>query len=82
MDKKTTGSWIDVFTTNEEPEAAIITGLLEGEGISCRVESSRVSQIPVTFGTMGEFTILVHPDDFDRARKVLEAARSEEEEEP
>jgi hypothetical protein len=82
MDKKTTGRWIEVFTTNEEAEAAIITGLLEGEGISCRVESGRVSQIPVTFGGMGEFKVLVQTDDFDKAGKVLEAARAEEEEEP
>ena len=82
MDKKTAGRWIDIFTTNEEPEAAIISGLLEGEGIQCMVESARVSQIPVAFGTMGEFTILVHTEDFERARKVLEAARAEEEEEP
>ncbi len=82
MDKKTAERWIEVFTTNEESEAAIITGLLEAEGIPCQVESARVSQLPVSFGSMGEIKVLVHTEDFDRAGKVLEAARAEEEEAP
>ncbi len=82
MDKKTAVRWIDVFTTNEESEAAIIAGLLEGEGIACMVESARVSQLPVSFGNLGEIKVLVHTEDFDRAGKVLEAATAEEEEAP
>ncbi len=73
MEKKE--RWIDIYTTYDESEAAIISGFLENEGISSRVESSRVSQIPVSVGKIGEIRILVHPEDFDKAAKIMEAAR-------
>ncbi len=76
MEKKTT-LWLDIYTTYDESEAAIIQGFLENEGIPCRVESSRVSQIPVSVGKIGEIRIFVHPEDFDKAAKIMEAARAQ-----
>ncbi len=75
MEKKTT-RWTDVYTTYDESEAAIIQGLLESEGISCLVESSRVSQIPVSVGKIGEIKVLVHTEDFAKAARIMEAARA------
>jgi Putative prokaryotic signal transducing protein len=69
--------WIDVYTTYDESEAAIIQGFLENEGIPCRIESSKVPQFPVSVGKIGEIKILVHPEDFAKAGKVMEAARAE-----
>jgi hypothetical protein len=73
--------WKDVYTTFDESEAAIVSGLLESEGIPCRVESSRVSQFPVTVGKLGEVTVYVRMKDFELACKVLELAEKEQEEE-
>ncbi len=75
MEKKE--RWTDIYTTYDESEAAIISGFLENEGISCRVESSKVSQIPVSVGKIGEIRILVHPEDFDKAAKIMESARAQ-----
>jgi hypothetical protein len=74
--------WIDIYTTYDESEAAIIQGFLENEGIPCRIESSKVSQFPVSVGKIGEITVFVHPEDFAKAGKVMEAARAAEPEGP
>lgn len=79
MDKKPLERWIDIYTTYDESEAAIMRGLFEDEGIPCKVESSRVSQLPVAVGRMGEIKVLVRTADFEKAEKVLQAARAEEE---
>ncbi len=68
--------WVDVYTTYDESEAAIIQGFLENEGIPCLIESSKDAQLPVLSGKMGEIKILVHPEDFAKAGKVMEAARA------
>lgn len=78
MEKKPVESWIDIYTTYDESEAAIMQGLLEDEGIPCRVESSRVSQLPVAVGRMGEIKLLVHTADFEKAEKLLQATRAAE----
>lgn len=67
--------WKDVLTTFDESEAAILKGLFESEGIPCRVESSRVSQIPVSVGELGELRVLVRLRDYDRAARILESTR-------
>ncbi len=80
MEKKE--RWTDIYTTYDESEATIIRGFLENEGISCRIESSRISQIPVSIGNIGEIKILVHPEDFDKAARAMEAARAQKPERP
>jgi hypothetical protein len=80
MDKKPLERWIDIYTTYDESEATIMQGLLEDEGIPCRVESARVSQLPVSVGRLGEIKIFVHTADFEKAEKLLQATRAEEEE--
>ena len=71
------GKWIEVYSTFDSSEATIVQGLLESEGIPCRVESTGVSQIPVAVGNLGEILLFVHPDDFDKAKKAMDAARKE-----
>lgn len=63
--------WQEVRTVYGEAEAAIIQGLLEDSGIACRVDSMRVSQLPVAFGKMGELRILVREEDAARAEAIL-----------
>lgn len=81
MIKEPLDQWMDVFTTNDESEAAIIKGLFETEGVPCKVESLGVPQLPVSVGNLGRIKIMVRPRDFDKAGKILEAAGHEEEEE-
>jgi Putative prokaryotic signal transducing protein len=69
--------WMDILTTFDESEAAILQGLFESEGIPCKIESCRVSQIPVAVGELGELKVYVRQRDFDRASKLLESTRAE-----
>jgi hypothetical protein len=82
MAKKTLERWMDIFTTFDESEAAIITGMLEGAGVPCMVESSKISPFPVSVGRLGELKVLVHIEDVDKANMILDTARAEQEEEP
>ncbi|MHB8174456.1 MAG: putative signal transducing protein [Nitrospirota bacterium] len=81
MEKKVE-RWTSVYTTYDESEAAIIQGFLENEGIPCRVESSKDARLPFLSGKMGEIKILVHPEDFDKTAKIMEAARAQKPDEP
>jgi hypothetical protein len=38
--------WEQIFTTSSEVEGHLIKGLLEGEGMPCRLHSRRVPQFP------------------------------------
>ncbi|MBI5695870.1 MAG: DUF2007 domain-containing protein [Nitrospirae bacterium] len=71
MNDESQDSWVEVRLTHDETEAAIIQGLLEENGIPCRVDSSRVSQLPVTFGKMGELRLFVPEEDLGRAEALL-----------
>ena len=81
MTKKAVERWKDIYTTYDESEAAIIVGLLEEMGVTCRVESARISAIPVSVGKMGELKVLVHLEDADKAVRLLEEAQAQQEEE-
>jgi hypothetical protein len=54
--------------------AEMIRGLLEGDGIKTGIRSDAVSMYPVNVGHMGEFAILVHRSDAERAMELLEDA--------
>ncbi len=82
MTKKTLERWMDIHTTYDESEAAIIAGLLKDGGIQCKVESHRISALPVSVGRLGEVRVLVRAEDLDKANGILEAVRAEQEEEP
>lgn len=79
MDTGNVERWKDIYSTYDESEAVILRGLLESEGIECRVESARVSQFPVAIGKLGELKVFVRIEDVDKAARVMESARSEPE---
>jgi hypothetical protein len=81
MEKKPLENWMEVLNTDDESEATIVQGLLESEGVECRTESSRVSQLPVAIGKLGEITVMVKASDYEKARKLLDATRLMEGEE-
>lgn len=69
-------NWVEIRTVYDEAEAAIIQGLLEDNGMPCRVDSGRVSQLPVAFGKMGELHVLVREEDASRAEELLAQSES------
>ena len=69
-------NWEIVETVGTEEEASLVAGYLETEGIRSQVESLLFHQEPATFGSLGEVRILVHADDVERARQLIEARAS------
>jgi hypothetical protein len=63
--------WEKIYTTSSEVEAHLIKGLLEGEGIPCRLHSMRVPQFPLTVDGLGAIDIHVHPQDAPEGRRIL-----------
>jgi hypothetical protein len=63
--------WEKIFTTSSEVEGHLIKGLLEGEGIPCRLHSMRVAQFPLTVNSLGAIEIHVRPQDAPESRRIL-----------
>ena len=63
--------WEKIFTTSSEVESHLIKGLLEGEGIPCRLHSMRVPQFPLTVNSLGTIEIHVRPQDAPEGRRIL-----------
>jgi hypothetical protein len=63
--------WEQIFTTSSEVEGHLIKGLLEGEGIPCRLRSRRVAQFPLTVNSLGAIEIHVRPQDAPEGRRIL-----------
>ena len=78
MDKKPLERWMEVLSTVDESEAMVLKGFIESEGIPCRVESARVSQMPVAIGDLGEISVLVQSAQFEKVRRLMEETRREE----
>lgn len=57
---------------NDETEAHLIQGLLRGHGISCRLQSMRVPQYPLTVNGLGEIHVFVPEDELSESRRFLE----------
>lgn len=64
-------NWEKIFTTSSEVEAHLVKGLLEGEGIPCRLQSRRVPQFPLTVNNLGAIEIHVPPPDAPEGRRIL-----------
>jgi Putative prokaryotic signal transducing protein len=63
--------WEQIFTTSSEVESHLIKGLLEGEGMPCRLHSRRVPQFPLTVNGLGTIEIHVRPQDAPEGRRLL-----------
>lgn len=70
--------WVKIFSTCDESEVHIVKGILESEGIACRIKSMRVSQFPVTLDGLGEIKIYVLKDDLVRGKEILASYKREE----
>ena len=66
-----TRGWTKVLTTCSEPEAILVKGLLEGEGILCRMRSKAVPQFPVTVDGLAEISLYVVMEEHARAKEII-----------
>ncbi len=65
--------WMVVYIASSEPEAYIIVGRLETEGIKAFVHQEPAGRAyGLTIGTLGEITVLVSPEDYDQATAILD----------
>ena len=63
--------WEKVHTAFNEAEVHLITGILAGEGLQCRVKSHRVAQLPFSHSGLGATEIYVPQVDAPFAQRIL-----------
>jgi hypothetical protein len=74
-------SEVEIFRgTGSELERGFYESALLEEGITCVIKSSgSISQHPISVGPMAQFSILVGPEDEERARLIIQRLREPEE---
>lgn len=71
--------WMVVRVTDNSPEAYIIVGRLETEGIRSWVyQEAAGSALGITVGALGAVQVLVNPEDYERARAILDIDHTDE----
>ena len=80
MDTSPSENWVEIYRTVDDADARLLCGLLENEGVPCRMESGKVSNFPVSFGKLGEITVFVREADVELAHRVMEAGAAPAEE--
>jgi hypothetical protein len=64
-------NWEKIHTAINEVELHLITGILAGEGLQCRVKSRRVSQLPFSHNGLGATEIYVPKAEAPIAQRIL-----------
>ncbi|MFK7801736.1 MAG: DUF2007 domain-containing protein [Anaerolineae bacterium] len=65
-------NWVQVYKTYGLPEAHIIVGQLQSEGIPAKVFPLEAgSRIGITVGKLGEVAVMVPESRFDEAEKLI-----------
>jgi len=64
-------AWEKIHTAFNDAELHLITGILAGEGVECRIRSRRVPQLPVSHGALGGAPIYVQKADAPMAQRIL-----------
>ena len=65
--------WMVVYTTNDLTDAHIVAGRLQVEGIKTFIHRSTFGSVyGITYGTAGETSVVVNPEDYERALAILE----------
>lgn len=65
-------NWVQVYKTYGLPEAHIIVGQLQSEGIPAKVMPLEAgSHIGITVGKLGEVAVMVQEDRFDDAEELI-----------
>jgi len=64
--------WMVVYLTYSPPEAYIVAGRLQNEGIGAWVhQPAGASAIGITIGPLGEVRVVVDAPDYERAQAIL-----------
>jgi hypothetical protein len=64
--------WVEVASTGQDEEAALIAGLLQSEEIPCEVEGpTGGSPWPENLGAFGMSRVMVPPERAEEARTIL-----------
>lgn len=67
-----TGStWVEIASLPNEDEARLLAGFLENEGIPSQVEAVNSTELPVTFGKLGEIRLYVSTHQQAQATELL-----------
>ena len=69
-------AWEKIHTAFNDAELHLITGILAGEGVECRIRSRRVSQLPFSHGALGAAEIYVPKADAPMAQRILMVYRN------
>lgn len=70
--------WMIVYTTHIFEEAHIIVGRLVSEGIAAIVQREAVAgAIGLSVGRLGQVNVLVKPDDYELAHRILNTPPNE-----
>lgn len=65
--------WMVVYVAYSEPEAYVIVGRLESEGVEAFVHQEPVGRAyGFSVGPLGEVKVLVRAEDYDRALAILD----------
>lgn len=65
-------NWVQVYKTYGVPDAHIIVGQLQSEGIPARVQPLEAgSRLGITVGKLGEVAVLVPEDRFAEAEELI-----------
>lgn len=70
------GTWEKVHTAFNDAELHLITGILAGEGVECRMKSRRVSQLPFAHNVLGAVEIYVPKLEAPFAQRILMVYRN------
>jgi len=69
-------AWEKIHTAFNDAELHLITGILAGEGVECRIRSRRVPQLPFSHGALGAAEIYVPKADAPMAQRILMVYRN------
>lgn len=70
--------FVTIFSTRSPVEADVVRGLLETNGIMAFILSATSRSIfPFSVSELGEVRIVVHPDEVEEARRIIEGHRTE-----
>jgi hypothetical protein len=65
--------WMVVYVAYSEPEAYVVKGRLESEGIGAFVHQEPIGRAyGLTVGPLGEVKVLVRAEEYDQALAILE----------
>lgn len=64
-------TWVEIASTGNKDEAALLAGFLDAEGIPAQVEDVKFSMAPTDFGAMGDIRVYVPSEHEQRAQELL-----------